>query len=89
MVVTSLEKLAALRPAFRENGTVTAGNSSGTNDGACALVLMSAEKAQSLDLQPLARWIGSAASGVDPRVMGLGPVTATLKAAGAFGTRYP
>ena len=78
-VATSLEKLAALRPAFRENGTVTAGNSSGMNDGACALVLMSAEKAQTLGLQPLARWIGSAASGVDPRVMGLGPVTATLK----------
>ncbi len=78
-VATSREKLAALRPAFRENGTVTAGNSSGMNDGACALVLMSAEKARDLNLRPLARWIGSAAAGVDPRVMGLGPVMAVQK----------
>ncbi len=78
-VATSLEKLAALRPAFRENGSVTAGNSSGLNDGACALVLMSAEKARQLGLKPLATWLGSAAAGVDPRVMGLGPVTATRK----------
>lgn len=78
-VATSRDKLAALRPAFRENGTVTAGNSSGLNDGACALVLMSADKARQLDLQPMARWIGSAAAGVDPRVMGMGPVSATQK----------
>ena len=78
-VATSLEKLAALRPAFRAGGAVTAGNSSGMNDGACALVLMSAEKARQLKLEPLARWIGSAAAGVDPRVMGLGPVSAVLK----------
>ncbi len=78
-VATSLEKLGALRPAFRENGSVTAGNSSGLNDGACALVLMSAEKARQLGLKPLATWLGSAAAGVDPRVMGLGPVTATRK----------
>ncbi len=78
-VATSLEKLGALRPAFRENGSVTAGNSSGLNDGACALVLMSAERARQLGLKPLATWIGSAAAGVDPRVMGLGPVTATRK----------
>ena len=78
-VATSLEKLAALRPAFRENGSVTAGNSSGLNDGACALALMSAEKARQLGLKPLATWLGSAAAGVDPRVMGLGPVTATRK----------
>jgi len=78
-VATSLEKLAALRPAFREHGSVTAGNSSGLNDGACALVLMSAEKARQLGLKPMARWLGSAAAGVDPRVMGLGPVTATRK----------
>lgn len=78
-VATSLEKLGKLRPAFREGGTVTAGNSSGLNDGACALVLMSAEKAEELRLKPLARWIGSAAAGVDPRVMGLGPVRATQK----------
>ena len=78
-VATSLEKLAALRPAFRENGTVTAGNSSGMNDGACALVLMTAEKARELDIEPMARWLGSAAAGVDPRVMGLGPAPATRK----------
>ena len=78
-VATSLEKLAALRPAFRDKGSVTAGNSSGLNDGACALVLMSAEKARDLGLKPLARWMGSAAAGVDPRVMGLGPVKATRK----------
>ncbi len=78
-VATSGEKLAALRPAFRDGGTVTAGNSSGMNDGACALVLMSAEKARRLNLVPLARWVGSAAAGVDPRVMGLGPVSAARK----------
>lgn len=78
-VATSLEKLGKLRAVFRENGTVTAGNASGLNDGACALVLMSAEKAEELGIQPLARWIGSAATGVDPRVMGLGPVRATQK----------
>lgn len=77
---TTLEDLAKLRPAFRKNGTVTAGNSSGLNDGAAALVLMSRRKADELGLQPLARWISSAAAGVDPRVMGLGPVTATHKA---------
>lgn len=79
-LATSLEHLAALRPAFREGGTVTAGNASGLNDGACALVLMSARKASALGLRPLARWVASAAVGVDPRVMGLGPVTATHRA---------
>jgi len=78
-VATSIEKLGKLRPAFREGGTVTAGNSSGLNDGACALVLMSADKADELGIKPLARWMGSAAVGVDPRVMGLGPVQATRK----------
>jgi acetyl-CoA acetyltransferase family protein len=78
-VGTTLEKLGALRPAFRERGTVTAGNSSGVNDGACALVLMSAKKAHDLGIQPLARWLGSAVAGVDPRVMGLGPVEAVRK----------
>lgn len=77
---TSPEILAKLRPAFRKGGTVTAGNASGLNDGACALVLCSAEKAQALGLKPMARWIASAAHGVDPRVMGLGPVGATRKA---------
>ncbi len=78
-VATSMEKLAQLRPAFRENGTVTAGNSSGMNDGACALVLMTAQRAKKLGLRPLARWLGSAAVGIDPRVMGLGPVRAVRK----------
>jgi 3-oxoadipyl-CoA thiolase len=77
---TNLEQLAKLRPAFRQGGTVTAGNASGLNDGAAALVLMSAEKAESLGIRPLARWLASAAAGVDPRFMGMGPVPATRKA---------
>ncbi|MCC6611966.1 MAG: thiolase family protein [Anaerolineae bacterium] len=80
VVATDLDKLGKLAPAFRKGGTVTAGNSSGLNDGACALVLMSEEKANALGLKPLARWMASAAAGVDPRVMGLGPVEATRKA---------
>jgi 3-oxoadipyl-CoA thiolase len=76
---TSLDLLARLRPAFRQGGTVTAGNSSGLNDGACAVLVMSAGKAAELGLKPMARWIGSAAAGVDPRTMGLGPVPATRK----------
>jgi acetyl-CoA acetyltransferase family protein len=76
---TSLEQLARLRPAFRKGGTVTAGNSSGINDGAAALLLMSRDKADELGLKPLARWVGSAAAGVDPGVMGYGPVPATQK----------
>lgn len=76
---TSLEALGRLRPAFRKNGTVTAGNSSGLNDGAAAVMLMSAEKAEELNLQPLARVVSSAAAGVNPRTMGLGPVPATRK----------
>ncbi len=79
-LATSMEQLAKLRPVFRQGGTVTAGNSSGLNDGAAALVLMTAEKAKSLGLKPMARWIASAAAGVDPRVMGLGPIHATRKA---------
>ena len=83
---TTLESLARLRPAFRkEGGTVTAGNSSGLNDGAAALLLMSATRARQLGLQPLARVIASAAAGVPPRVMGLGPVPATRKALGRAG----
>ncbi len=78
-VATSMEKLARLRPAFREDGSVTAGNSSGLNDGACALVLMAGDLARQLGIKPLARWIGSAAAGVDPRLMGLGPVPAARK----------
>lgn len=78
-LATNMADLALLRPAFRKDGSVTAGNSSGLNDGACALVLMSAAKADALGIKPLALWIGSAAAGVDPRVMGLGPVSATRK----------
>ncbi len=77
---TSLESLARLKPAFRKDGTVTAGNSSGLNDGAAAVLLMSAEKARQLGLKPLARIVASAAAGVPPRTMGLGPVPATRKA---------
>ncbi len=77
---TSLEALARLRPAFRKNGTVTAGNSSGLNDGAAALLLMSESKARELGMKPMARLIASAAAGVPPRVMGLGPVSAVRKA---------
>jgi acetyl-CoA acetyltransferase family protein len=78
---TTLESLVKLKPAFaKEGGTVTAGNSSGLNDGAAALLLMSEEKAKTLNLKPLARVVASAAAGVAPRVMGLGPVPATKKA---------
>lgn len=80
VLATSPEILAKLRPAFRREGTVTAGNASGLNDGASALVLMSAERAEQLGVSPIARWISSAATGVDPRIMGLGPVPATRKA---------
>ncbi len=76
---TSLEKLAALKPAFRENGTVTAGNSSGLNDGAAALVVASEEKARELGVEPLGTFVGSAVAGVDPRVMGIGPIPAVRK----------
>jgi len=77
---TSLEQLAKLPAVFRKGGTVTAGNSSGLNDGAAALMLMSGDKAKALGLKPLARWIASAAVGIDPRLMGLGPIAATKKA---------
>ncbi|MCL6516331.1 thiolase family protein [Alicyclobacillus sp.] len=76
---TTLEGLAKLRPAFRPGGTVTAGNSSGINDGAAALLLVSERKGRALGLRPLARWVASAAAGVSPRVMGIGPVYATRK----------
>lgn len=78
---TTMESLARLRAAFRaEGGTVTAGNSSGLNDGAAALLIMSEEKAKELKLKPMARIVASAAAGVPPRVMGYGPVPATKKA---------
>lgn len=76
---TNAESLAKLAPAFRKGGTVTAGNASGLNDGAAALVLMSAIQAIQYDITPLARWVGSAAAGVSPRTMGLGPVPAVNK----------
>ena len=76
---TSAEKLAALKPAFRKGGTVTAGNSSGLNDGAAAVVVASDDKARRLGLEPLGTFVGSAVAGVDPRVMGIGPVPAVRK----------
>jgi 3-oxoadipyl-CoA thiolase len=76
---TSMEALGRLRPAFRAGGTVTAGNSSGLNDGAAALVLMSGARARELGLKPMVRVLGSAAAGVLPRIMGIGPVYATRK----------
>ena len=84
---TSMESLARLRAAFRKNGSVTAGNSSGLNDGAAALLLMSAERAAQLGCKPLARIVTSAAAGVEPRVMGLGPIPATRKALKRAGLR--
>lgn len=77
---TTVETLAKLRPAFKKDGSVTAGNASGINDGAAALVVMSAEKAAALGLKPLARVLGYGSAGVDPAVMGLGPIDATKKA---------
>jgi 3-oxoadipyl-CoA thiolase len=77
---TSLEKLAKLRPAFREGGTVTAGNSSGINDGAACLVLATEERAKQLGREPLARVVSVGAAGVDPAFMGIGPIPATRKA---------
>jgi len=77
---TTMEKMARLRPAFKEGGSVTAANSSGINDGAAALVLMSAEKAAELGIKPMASWLASAAAGVAPKTMGWGPVPATRKA---------
>ncbi len=76
---TDMAQMARLKAAFRAGGTVTAGNSSGINDGAAALLLMSREKAEELGLKPMARWMGSAVAGVDPGVMGYGPVPSTKK----------
>jgi len=77
---TTMEAMAKLRPAFRQGGTVTAGNASGINDGAAAVLLMSDRKAKELGVKPLVRIVASAAAGVEPRVMGLGPIPATRKA---------
>jgi len=82
---TDAAKLAALKPAFRKEGTVTAGNSSGINDGAAALVVASAERAAELGAAPLARYVAGGVSGVDPRVMGVGPIPAARKALGRAG----
>ena len=76
---TTAEKLASLKPAFRPDGTVTAGNASGINDGAAALVIASEERARSLAVEPLGTFVGSAVAGVDPAVMGIGPVPAVRK----------
>ncbi|MCY0894403.1 MAG: acetyl-CoA C-acyltransferase [Acidibacillus sp.] len=77
---TTLASLSELRPAFRKGGTVTAGNASGINDGAAALLLVSETKGRELGLRPLARYVVSASAGVSPRMMGLGPIPATKKA---------
>ncbi|MBP8620892.1 MAG: acetyl-CoA C-acetyltransferase [Firmicutes bacterium] len=77
---TTMEKLAKLRPAFKENGTVTAGNASGINDGAGAVLMMSLRRAQELGLEPIASIRSYASAGVDPAIMGTGPVPATRKA---------
>jgi 3-oxoadipyl-CoA thiolase len=76
---TTLEKLGSLKPAFRAGGTVTAGNASGLNDGAAAVVVASEEKARELGAEPLGTFVASAVAGVDPRVMGIGPVPAVRK----------
>ena len=77
---TSLEKLAGLKPAFLKEGTVTAGNSAGINDGAAAILLASEEAVKNYNLQPLARVVSMGVAGVDPAIMGLGPVPASQKA---------
>jgi acetyl-CoA C-acetyltransferase len=77
---TSMEKLAALAPVFKKNGTVTAGTSSGRNDGAAAILMMTAQKAGELGYKPLARWVTCAVVGVDPKIMGIGPAYAMPKA---------
>ena len=76
---TTTEALAKLKPAFRADGTVTAGNASGINDGAAALVIASEERARELGVEPLGAFVGSAVAGVDPRVMGVGPIPAVRK----------
>ena len=77
---TSIEKMGKLRPVFKKDGTVTAGNASGINDGAAAVLLMSAEKAQELGLEPVVKIKSFASGGLDPAYMGLGPVPAVRKA---------
>ena len=76
---TTAEGIARLRPAFKPDGVVTAGNASGINDGAAAVVVMSEEKAKELGVKPMATWVAGALGGVDPSIMGIGPVAATKK----------
>lgn len=73
------EGIAKLRPAFKEGGTVTAANASGINDGAAAIVVMSADKAKELGIKPMAKWVAGATAGVDPSIMGIGPAFSTKK----------
>jgi acetyl-CoA C-acetyltransferase len=82
---TTLEKLAALEPVFKEGGRVTAGNACPLNDGAAAVVVMSADRAKALGIEPLARIVASSVSGVDPTIMGVGPIEAVTKVLGATG----
>ncbi len=84
---TSLEKLAALKPAFAKDGTVTAGNAAGINDGAAAMLLVSEEAVKEYDLTPIARIVSMAVAGVDPSIMGIGPVPATRKALARAGLK--
>ena len=77
---TTMESLSKLKPAFKQDGTVTAGNAAGINDGAAALVIASEEKALALGAQPLGSFVSAAVAGVDPRVMGIGPIPAVRKA---------
>lgn len=83
----AFDKLSALKPAFKKDGSVTAGNASGINDGSAALVLMTADKAKALGLKPLARILGYGSGGVDPSIMGMGPVPATRKALAKAGLK--
>jgi acetyl-CoA C-acetyltransferase len=76
---TTAESLARLKPAFKKDGIVTAGNASGINDGAAAIVVMSEEKAKELGVTPMATWVAGALGGVDPSIMGVGPVASTKK----------
>lgn len=85
--LSTIDKLASLRPAFRENGTVTAGNSSGINDGAAAVLVVSEEALKKYNLEPMARVVSIAAAGVDPAIMGIGPVPATQKALNRAGLK--
>ena len=84
---TSMEKLAKLKPVFKQGGTVTAGNSSSRNDGAAAVVVMSERKAHDLGIQPMARFVAAGIAGVNPTIMGIGPVPATRKALARSGLK--